>query len=278
MHSSFPVVCSAWFSLLLGGWGACTKPPLAAPSTPPPSIDGRLRIVRDFPHDRNAFTQGLHFLDGKLYESTGLEGRSTLRRVDLPSGVVEERRPLPQDYFGEGLAQVGQRLFQLTWQNQVVLVWNLSNFQKLTEIPYEGEGWGLCYNGKHLAMSNGSAVLTWRDPQSFAKTGELPVKLRGRPLAQLNELECVRGLIFANVWQDRHIAAINPDSGDVVHWIDATPLFNDLMRNSPDETARMDVLNGIAYLPHNGHFLLTGKLWPKLYEVILETDRGQPIP
>jgi glutaminyl-peptide cyclotransferase len=236
-----------------------------------------MQIVRGFPHDPNAFTQGLHFLDGKLYESTGLEGRSTLRRVDLASGVVERQNALPDTFFGEGLAQVGQRLFQLTWLNHTVLVWDLATFQKVQEMAYEGEGWGLCYDGKRLVMSNGSNVLSFRDPTTFAKTGEIAIRLYGRPLSQLNELECAQGLVLANVWQNRHIAVIDPDSGEVVSWIDATPLFDDLSRLNPIETARLDVLNGIAYLPHNGHFLLTGKLWPKLYEVTLETTRGQSL-
>jgi len=267
-------VCLISFS---GYWVACTKPPLAPNPRHTVTVEGRLQIVREYPHDPNAFTQGLHFLDGKLYESTGLEGRSSLRRVDLESGVVERQNALPDAFFGEGLAQVGQRLFQLTWLNHIVLVWDLATFGKVNEITYEGEGWGLCYDGKRLVMSDGSDVLSFRDPATFAKTGEIAIRMHDRPLSQLNELECVHGLIIANVWQNRHIAVINPDSGEVVSWIEATPLFDQLSRLNPIETTRVDVLNGIAYLPQNGHFLLTGKLWPRIYEVTLENIKGQLI-
>jgi glutamine cyclotransferase len=235
----------------------CAKP-AARPAAP---LAFRLKVVRSYPHDPRAFTQGLLFLDGKLYESTGLLGRSSVRRVDLASGQAEVQSSLPAELFGEGLAQVGQRLFQLTWKNGVVLVWDLSTLKKQAELVYEGEGWGLCFNGRQLIMSDGSDRLTRRNATTFAKEGEVHVRLAGRPLVNLNELECAGDLIYANVWQDNHIARIDARNGEVTAWIDASGLL------APAEAAAADVLNGIAEMPSTGHLLVTGKLWPHLYEV-----------
>jgi glutamine cyclotransferase len=236
----------------------CAKTVQRAPTT---TTNFRLKVVRTYPHDARAFTQGLLLLDGKLYESTGLQGRSSVRRVDLASGKVERMAGLPPELFGEGLAQVGQRLFQLTWKNHKVLVWDLATLRKQTELAYEGEGWGLCYDGHRLLMSDGSDRLIWRHPTTFAKEGELRVRLAGKPLANLNELECVGASIYANVWQDNHIARIDAKTGEVTGWIDASGLL------APAEAARADVLNGIAEMPGTGHLLVTGKLWPYVFEV-----------
>jgi len=235
----------------------CAKP--TARSLPPPAF--RLKVVRTYPHDSRAFTQGLLFLDGKLYESTGLFARSSLRRVDLASGQVEQESRLPAELFAEGLARVGQRLFQLTWKNQKVLVWDLATLKKQTEFAYDGEGWGLCFDGRRLVMSDGSDKLTWRNPTSFAKEGEIHVRLAGQPLRNLNELECAGSTVYANVWQDNHIALIDANTGEVTGWIDASGLLD------PSEAAVADVLNGIADMASTGHLLVTGKLWPHLYEV-----------
>lgn len=221
----------------------------------------RLRVVRTYPHDPSAFTQGLLFLDGKVYESTGLYARSSLRRVDLASGQVEQQARLPPELFGEGLARVGQRLFQLTWKNHKVLVWDLSTLKKQAELAYDGEGWGLCFDGRHLLMSDGSDRLTRRNPLTFAKEGEIRVRLAGKPLSNLNELECTDHVVYANVWQDHHIARIDARTGEVTGWIEASGLLD------PTEAARADVLNGIAEMPGTGHLLVTGKLWPRLFEV-----------
>lgn len=221
----------------------------------------RLRIVRTLPHDPKAFTQGLIFYDGKFYESTGLHGRSSLRRVDPESGMVERSVDLPAEFFAEGLARVGGQLIQLTWQEGRALVWNLTTMRKEKEFSYEGEGWGLCFDGHHLIMSNGSDTLALRDPETFAKRAEVAVRRAGRPVRNLNELECVDGVVYANVWQDNHIARIDPRTGEVTAWIDAAGLL------PPDEERRADVLNGIAYLPTTGHLVLTGKLWPRAFEV-----------
>lgn len=235
----------------------CAKP--VAHSSSPPTY--RLKVVRSYPHDPNAFTQGLIFLDGKLYESTGLYGRSSVRRVDLASGTVEQESKLPAAFFGEGLARVGQQLFQLTWKDGKVLVWDLTTLKKENEFSYDGEGWGLCFNGRHLVMSDGTDRLIWRSPVSFSKEGEIRVRRAGRPLSNLNELECIGDAVFANVWQDSHIARIDGKTGEVTAWIDASGLL------APEEATRADVLNGIAEMPNTGHLLVTGKLWPRLYEV-----------
>jgi glutaminyl-peptide cyclotransferase len=244
-------------SIFLAAASVCAKP--AARPASPASL--RLKVLHTFPHDNRAFTQGLLMFDGSLYEGTGLHGRSSVRRVDLASGAVEQETALPPELFGEGLARVGQRLIQLTWKNGKALVWDLTTLRKVAELSYEGEGWGLCFDGKHLVMSDGSDRLTMRNPYTFQKEGELRVRRGGRPLVNLNELECVRGVVYANVWQDNHIARIDGSTGEVTGWIDASGLLD------PAEAATVDVLNGIAEMENTGHLLVTGKLWPHLYEV-----------
>jgi glutaminyl-peptide cyclotransferase len=220
----------------------------------------RLKVIHTYPHDGRAFTQGLLMFDGKIYESTGLHGRSSVRRVDLASGVVEAQTALPAELFGEGLARVGQRLIQLTWKNRKALVWDLGTLSKVAEFSYDGEGWGLCFDGRRLVMSDGSDRLTFRNPTTFEAEGELRVRRDGRPVMSLNELECVGGLVYANVWQDNHIARIDAVTGVVTGWIDATGLLD------RDLAASADVLNGIAAMEKTGTLLVTGKLWPNLYE------------
>jgi glutamine cyclotransferase len=220
-----------------------------------------VQVVRSYPHDRDAFTQGLLYFDGWLYESTGLPGRSTLRRVELETGRVEQQVRLEGSLFGEGLERVGDRLLQLTWQDGRALVWDLRTLRKLREHAYAGEGWGLCFDGKRLVMSDGSDRLTFRDAQSFGRLGEIAVTRLGRPVPQLNELECAQGHVYANVWQRNEIVRVDPASGRVTATIDASGLL------TSRERLGTDVLNGIAYLPERGTFLLTGKLWPRLFEV-----------
>jgi glutaminyl-peptide cyclotransferase len=249
-------------AIAMAAASVCAKPAARAPS--PPAF--RLKVVRAYSHDPRAFTQGLLFLDGKLYESTGLHGRSSMRRVELTSGQVEQESRLPADFFGEGLARVGQRLIQLTWKNHKALVWDLATLEKESEFSYEGEGWGLCFDGRHLVMSDGSDRLTFRDPNTFAKEGEVRVRLAGQPLDNLNELECTGNVVFANVWQNNHIARIDAKTGEVTAWIDASGLLD------PSEAAGADVLNGIAEMANTGHLLVTGKLWPHVYEVEVISD------
>ena len=244
---------------------ACAKP-TTQPAQAASAAKLRFKIVRTFPHDPHAFTQGLLFFEGKFYESTGLLGRSSLRRVDPDSGMVERRVDLPRDLFGEGVARVGGHLVQLTWQNGRALVWNLATLGKEREISYQGEGWGLCFDGRHLIMSDGSETLALRDPESFARVGEIVGRRAGRPVRNLNELECVDGVVYANVWQDTHIARIDSRTGEVTGWLDASGLL------APEEARDADVLNGIAYLPASGHLALTGKLWPRIFEVEIVLD------
>jgi glutaminyl-peptide cyclotransferase len=242
-----------------------TSTPTPTPTLTPPRREAlRVRVVRSFPHDPEAFTQGLLLHKGKLYESTGLPGHSSLRRVDLATGRVDAKVDLEYPLFGEGLALVGNELYQITWQEGRALVWDLASFQKRREYRYRGEGWGLCYDGGRLIMSDGSDQLVFRDPQTFRETGRVSVRHDGRPLRLLNELECVGdGVVFANVWQEQALVRIDPATGHTTAWIDASGLL------SPEEARGADVLNGIAYLPGAGRLLITGKYWPKVFEVEL---------
>jgi glutaminyl-peptide cyclotransferase len=246
--------------LLLG----CLRSENARPTPPSHTVEElRARVVRTLPHDRGAFTQGLLMFDGKLYESTGLLRESTVRRVDPDSGTVEAKVPLDPSLFGEGLARVGGRLIQLTWKNGRALYWNLTSMTKEREVPYDGEGWGLCFDGHRLIMSDGSDQLFFRDPDTFNKIGQISVRRSGIAVRELNELECVDGVVYANIWQDTHIARIDPTSGEVTGWIDASGLL------SPEDRIGTDVLNGIAAMPNSRNLLITGKLWPHAFEVEL---------
>jgi glutaminyl-peptide cyclotransferase len=250
--------------LLVLALGACVRSEATPTPTPRRSAELlRVRVIRALPHDRGAFTQGLVMFEGKLYESTGLNGQSSVRRVDPESGRVEAKTDLEAELFGEGLARVGGRLWQITWKNGRALVWNLSTLKKEREVTYEGEGWGLCFDGKRLVMTDGSDRLFFRDPETFAKLGEVGVRREGVPLRNLNELECDGNVVYANVWQDSHIARIDPATGAVTGWIDASGLL------TPEESQGTDVLNGVAVYPDTRHFYITGKLWPRAFEVEL---------
>jgi glutamine cyclotransferase len=219
------------------------------------------QVVRTFPHDPRAFTQGLVFVDGFLYEGTGLNGQSGIRKVKLENGEVLQIQKLEERYFGEGIAVVGDRIVQLTWQAGVGFVYDRATFQRTRTFTYSGEGWGLAYDGRRLIMSDGTATLRFLDPTTFKETGRLQVKEGGRPVAQLNELEIVKGEIFANVWQSDRIARISPKSGEVTGWIDLRGLID------PRDAAGVDVMNGIAYDAAKDRLFVTGKLWPRLFEI-----------
>ena len=241
-----------------------SPPPAAASPAPPPAQPAehrKARVLASVPHDAAAYTQGLVWSEGTLYESAGQYGQSSLRQVDPKTGKVLRSVQLPPRYFGEGLARVGDRLIQLTWQEGTALVYDLATFERRGELPYSGEGWGLCYDGQRLIQSDGSNRLTFRDPATFATTGGVNVTLDGRPAMQLNELECVDGVIYANVWQTEDILRIDPKDGRVTAVIDASGLL------APQERRMVDVLNGIAWDPAKKTFLITGKLWPKMFEV-----------
>lgn len=222
-------------------------------------------VVHVYPHDRAAFTQGLVFRDGWLYESTGLNGHSSLRRVRLETGEVVQRVDVDAAYFAEGLTDWGERLLQLTWQSGKAFVYERRSFRKLATFDYPGEGWGLTHDGKRLILSDGTPTLRFLDPKTFVETGRMTVTYAGRPLANLNELEYVKGEIYANVWQSQSIVVIDPASGRVTKRIDLPDLLT-----AEDRQERVDVLNGIAYDAKRDRLFVTGKLWPKLFEIRLK--------
>jgi glutamine cyclotransferase len=246
--------------------GAVT--PVAAPVREGATERLTLRVVNRYPHDTEAFTQGLLWRDGELYESTGLYGHSTLRRVDLTTGRVEAEASLEPQLFGEGLAFASGRFVQLTWREGRALRWRPSDRDAPArdgEWRYDGEGWGLAFDGRELVQSDGSARLTFRDPNTFTVTRTLTVTESGRAVAALNELEVVDGVVYANLWGSDEIVRIDPVTGHVTARIDAAPLHAEVARAA----ASADVLNGIAWRPETKTFLLTGKLWPTLFEVEL---------
>jgi len=221
----------------------------------------RVQVIQTYPHDPGAFTQGLVFARGRLFESTGLEGRSSLREVELTSGKVLRKVDVPAPVFAEGLALVGTRLFQITWKHETAYTYDRDTFRKGPSFAYTGEGWGLCHDGRELVMSDGTARLSFRGPQTFRQVREITVRDAGRPVDQLNELECVGPHVYANVWQTDRIVRVDPKTGTVTATIDAANLLN------PAERYGTDVLNGIAYDSSNDTFLITGKLWPKVFRV-----------
>ena len=219
------------------------------------------RVVAKYPHDSTAFTQGLLIEEGKLYEGTGQYGESSLRRVDLLTGQVEQERALGKSFFGEGLAALGDRLYQLTWKEGSCFVYDLQSLVALDTLAIPTrEGWGLTEDGENLILSDGSDRLRYLDPQTLKVIREIKVRDGDRPVSRLNELEYINGLIYANVWQNAHIAIIDPQTGRVVHWLNLNWLN---IVHSPIDGA--DVLNGIAYDSSSGRIYVTGKLWPTLY-------------
>lgn len=213
------------------------------------------------PHDRSSFTQGLELTAGTLYEGTGLHGESLLRATDLPTGEVRRETRLPAELFGEGITVTGDRIWQLTWQEGVALERDRESLAELRRVEYSGEGWGLCFDGARLVMSDGSDRLTFRDPVTFAPIGGVDVRLGGSAADELNELECVGGQVWANVWGSDEILRIDPSNGQVTAVVDASGLL------SPRQRAGTDVLNGIAAVPGTDEFLLTGKYWPSIFRV-----------
>lgn len=221
-------------------------------------------VVNSYPHDPHAFTQGLAYQDGILYEGTGLRGRSELRRVELHTGRVLHSVPLPSQYFGEGVTICGNRIVQLTLDSGKGFVYDRDNLQLIDEFVYETEGWGITCNGEHLIMSDGSDTLFFRDPDSYDIEHYVAVRDGELPIAGLNELEFIDGSIFANVWPTDSIAVIDPSDGRVTAWIDLEGLLDSHL-----PTAEADVLNGIAYDAAHDRLFVTGKLWPLLFEITL---------
>jgi len=243
---------------------SCVAPLSARPAEQPQSVPtDTYEIVHVYPHDPSAFTQGLVYSDGHLYESTGLNGQSSLRMVDLSTGRVLQRYNLPSEYFGEGLTDWGSHLVQLTWQNGTGFVYDRFSFSLRSTFHYQGEGWGLTHDKTSLILSDGSPTLKFLNPESLREIRRISVHDGpGSPIKNLNELEYIRGEIYANVWQTDRIVRISPRTGRVLGWIDLTGLID--KRELQDSSA---VLNGIAYDAKGNRLFVTGKLWPKLFEI-----------
>lgn len=261
--------------------------PLPTSTTAPPTVEmpGQtatatasvllctVRIVNTFPHDRAAYTQGLVFEDGGLYEGTGLNGLSTLRRVDLESGEVLKAISLSPEYFGEGIAIWDDRIVQLTWKSGMGFVYDKETFELLDTFRYPTQGWGITHDGTRLIMSDGTATLHFWDPDTLAEIGSVEVQTHSGPVTRLNELEYIDGKVFANIYRTDFIAIIDPDTGQVTAWIDLRGLLG-----PEDFVEPVEVLNGIAYDASDGRLFVTGKLWPKLFEIELVSPDGAPAP
>lgn len=241
--------------------GLLTLLPIAAAAPVP---EYTFRVVQEYPHDPAAFTQGLAYADGFLYEGTGLHGQSTLRRVNIQTGTVLAYHELPPQYFGEGVTVFRDRIIQLTWQSQVGFYYDRETFGLIEEFYYPSEGWGLTHDGERLIMSDGTATLYFLEPVTFSELGRVEVTDNGKPVGQLNELEFIHGEVWANVWPTNRIARIDPQSGRVVGWVDLTGLLA-----PADRHGDVDVLNGIAYDAENHRLFVTGKRWPKLFEIVV---------
>jgi glutamine cyclotransferase len=222
------------------------------------------QVVHTYPHDAQAFTQGLIYLDGHLYESAGQYGKSSLREEDLDTASIVKFADVPAKYFAEGLTDWGNTLIQLTWQEHLALVYDRTTFRFLRTLPYTGEGWGLTHDDKSVILSDGTAQLRFLDPTTFKELRRITVKDRGKPIDQLNELEYIHGEIYANVWHQDRIARISPATGRVLGWIDLSGLLPAFEHSTPEA-----VLNGIAYDAQHDRLFVTGKLWPKIFEIRL---------
>ena len=250
-------------SFLIGCSNTGTSSSLPKPATPG-GVTG-YEVVNTWPHSREAYTQGLIFHEGKLIESTGQEGHSSVRRVQLETGDILQKVSLPSEYFGEGLTLFNGKLYQLTWQHQKGFIYDPVTFQKLGEFKYFGEGWGLTHDGQFLILSDGTNRLRFMDPATFQVKKIITVTDRGAPVSQLNELEYARGEILANVWHSDKIARVDPETGKVSGWIDLKGLLK------PGEVSDEDaVLNGIAFDESTGRLVVTGKMWPKVFEIKLK--------
>jgi glutamine cyclotransferase len=237
--------------------------PMAAVRAGVPTYD--YEVVRTHPHDPSAFTEGLFYLNGYLYESTGLEQHSTIRKVRIDTGAVVQKLDIPAQYFGEGIVNWDGHLISLTWKSQLGFVFDLSTFRLQKEFHYEGEGWALTQDGKQIIMSDGTPELRFLNPQTLHETNRIQVTFEGKPVPNVNELEWVKGEIYANVWQTNMIIRIDPRNGHVVGLVDLTGLLSPAERvEGPD-----GVLNGIAYDAKGDRLFVTGKNWPKLFEIRL---------
>jgi glutamine cyclotransferase len=238
--------------------GACST--AAPPSGGPSTGQLKVQVLSSTPHDPAAFTQGLELSDGVLYEGTGLEGSSSMRSVDPATGQVKQQVDLPGPLFGEGITVVGDRIWQITWQDGIAIQRDRASLAEVKRVTYTGEGWGLCRDGERLVMSDGTAKLTFRNPDSFDATGTVDVTRDGQPVERINELECVGGAVWANIWQTDEVVRIDPKSGQVTATVDLSSV-------RPSDVPKSDVLNGIAAVPGTDEFLVTGKNWPTVFRV-----------
>lgn len=245
--------------LILAGALAIALNNESTSNLPDVAVNYTYRIVNTYPHDTSAFTQGLLFSDGTLYESTGGYGKSSLRQVELTTGNVLMHHNLPDEYFAEGLTLVNDQLIQLTWLNSIGFVYDKETFGMQRNFSVSGQGWGLTYDGTNLIMSNGSDSLIFLDPKTYAVTGQVSVRDGDTPVTNINELEYINGDVYANIWFSDKIAIINPQTGQVKGWIDLTGIYQPSDYDS--------VLNGIAYDAKTGKLFVTGKNWPHLYEI-----------
>jgi len=225
---------------------------------------GEVVIVNSYPHDTGAFTQGLIFHNGKIYEGTGLYRKSTLRKVNLNTGKVEQIHKLPDHYFGEGITLLNGKIYQLTWKSKTGIIYDADSFKELGTFKYSFDGWGITNNGKELIISNGTPNIYFYDPNTFKQTRIIKVTDRGEKVSLINELEYINGKIYANIWRSNKIISIDPMNGKVLKWYDLSILHKHF-----DGNTRIDVLNGIAYDEYTGKIFVTGKLWPKLFEIKL---------
>jgi len=222
------------------------------------------KIINEFPHDHGAFTQGLVFENDYLYEGTGRKGRSSLRRVNIENGKILDIINLEQNYFGEGITIFQDKIYQLTWLSHTGFIYDKTDFLKIRDFNYPTEGWGITHNRQYLIMSDGSSNLYVLNPESMERIETISVRYQNETINRLNELEYIQGRVFANIWQTNNIVVINPLDGQVTNWIDLSGLLN-----PGDYSDRVDVLNGIAFDSENSRLFVTGKLWPKLFEIIL---------
>lgn len=273
-----------WVWVLMMSLVACqtavsiTPPPATETAVPPPTAtpastttpEGFIqmytyKVINTYPHDPAAFVQGLDFDEnGVLYEGTGLYGRSSLRQVDLETGQVQQQIDLAPELFGEGITIWQDKIIQLTWQNNIGFVYDKESFEQLQQFNYTTEGWGITHDGEKLIVSDGTANLYFWDPQTLQEIGRISVHDNNGLVVRLNELEYVAGEIYANIWQTDRIARVNPETGQVIGWIDLTGLLETTNLTQP-----VDVLNGIVYNEENGRLFITGKLWPTLFEIEL---------
>jgi glutamine cyclotransferase len=248
--------------VLVSGLLVCCPSPVGQTSQAQGPAEYTFAVIRAFPHDSSAYTQGLAFRDGFLYEGTGLNGHSSLRKTNLETGTVLQRVDLQPEFFGEGITIVKDRIVQLTWKSRTGFVYDLKNFRLLQQFSYSGEGWGLATDSQELFMSDGTSEIRVLDAETFREKRRLKVHDGSKPIDQLNELEFVEGQIFANVWHTNRIARISPQTGAVAGWIDLTGLLSPVYHLEPEA-----VLNGIAYDSARKRLFVTGKLWPSVFEI-----------